>query len=300
MPWWGWVLVGWTALAVVVAVPLGMALRIADERSRAQDGLLPTTPRPATPRPARARPRRRRLPVPPLAAALIGIGVTLESVGLGLRIAGNDRGVARYLSMDAPLSVPRMWVTALLATAAVAAFVGAARSTDRRPWWLGVGVVAALVAQVKGGGTVHVQALETTGLAGRPVLAAVLSTLLAALTLAVLWWLSRTERRDRRRVMTAFAVYAAAAVVLSGISSLVGSASGAFPWAAVATFVEESGEVVGAVAVLTAVLVGVAPRLVLPADWALRRRADAETVDAPGVLPAWRTGPDRLPGWPGS
>jgi hypothetical protein len=34
------------------------------------------------------------------------------------------------------------------------------------------------------------------------------------------------------------------------------------------------------------VLVGVAPRLVLPADWALRRRADAETVDAPAALPS--------------
>ncbi|GAA4742075.1 hypothetical protein GCM10023328_24110 [Modestobacter marinus] len=296
MPWWGWVLVGWAVLAVVVAVPLGMAMRIADERSRADAGLAPVASRPV----ARARVRRRRLPVPPLAAALIGVGVTLESVGLGLRIAGNDRGVARYLSMDAPLSVPRMWVTALLATATVAAFVGAARATERRPWWLGVGVVAALAAQVKGGGTVHVEALRTAGLADRPVLAAAVSAALAGLTLSVLWWLSRTERRDRRRVMTAFAVYAAAAVGLSGVSSVVGSASGTFPWAALATFVEESGEAVGAVAVLTAVLVGVAPRLVLPADWALRRRADAETVDAPGALPAWRTGPDRLPGWPGS
>lgn len=292
MAWWGWVLVGWTAISVVIAVPLGMALRIAEERSRAEAGL------PVDPRPARV--RRRRLPVPPLAAGLIGVGLSLEAVGLGLRIAGNDRGAARYLSMDAPLSVPRMWVAALLAMAAVAAFIGAARATERRPWWLGVGVVAALVAQVKGGGTMHVEALRAAGLAGRPVLATVVSAGIAVLTLAALWWLSRTERRDRRRVMTAFAIYAAAAVVLSGVSSVVGSVSGAFPWAAVATFVEESGEVVGAVAVLIAVLVGVAPRLVLPADWALRRRADAETVDAPGVLPARGARPDRLPGWPGA
>ncbi|MCZ2836057.1 hypothetical protein [Modestobacter sp. VKM Ac-2985] len=296
MPWWGWVLVGWTTLAVVVAVPLGMALRIAELRSRGQTGPLPTGLRLAF----RTRSRRRRLPVPPLSAALIGVGLSLQAVGLGLRLAGNDRGAARYLSMDAPLSVPRMWVAALLATAAVAAFVGAARATERRPWWLGVGVVAALAAQVKGGGTVHVEALRTAGLAGRPVLATAVSAGIAVVTLAVLWWLSRTERRDRRRVMTAFAIYAGAAVVLSGVSAVVGSASGAFPWAAVATFVEESGEAVGAVAVLTAVLVGVAPRLVLPADWALRRRADAETVDAPGQLPAWRTGPERLPGWSGS
>jgi hypothetical protein len=33
---------------------------------------------------------------------------------------------------------------------------------------------------------------------------------------------------------------------------------------------------------LVAVLVGVAPRLVLPADWALRRTEDAHTLDAAG------------------
>jgi hypothetical protein len=42
--------------------------------------------------------------------------------------------------------------------------------------------------------------------------------------------------------------------------------------------------------VLTAVLVGVAPRLVLPADWLLRREADAQTIDAPGALPHRPTG----------
>ena len=36
---------------------------------------------------------------------------------------------------------------------------------------------------------------------------------------------------------------------------------------------------------LMAVLVGVAPRLVLPAAWALRRSADAQTLDVPDLLP---------------
>ena len=45
-------------------------------------------------------------------------------------------------------------------------------------------------------------------------------------------------------------------------------------------------------AVLMAVLVGVAPRLVLPADWPLRRTEDASTVDAPGQLPVWTPSPD--------
>ncbi|WP_369140368.1 hypothetical protein [Modestobacter versicolor] len=280
MPWWGWVVVGWTAVSVVLAVVVGKALRIAEHRSRARtDWVLDGLP------PAAVRAPRRRLPVPPLAVALIGAGVTLEAAGLGARLAGTDEGPLRLLSMDAPLSLPRMTVAAVLAVAALGAFVGAARSTDRRPWWLGVGVLVALVAQVKAGGSVHVRALETTGLASRPVLAVAVSAAVAGTALVVLWRLSAGERRDRRRVLTALALYAGAAVVLSGVSTAVWQVSGASPLFAFATFVEESGEVVGATAVLTAVLVGVAPRLVLPAAWLLRRQADAETVDAPGTLP---------------
>jgi hypothetical protein len=47
-----------------------------------------------------------------------------------------------------------------------------------------------------------------------------------------------------------------------------------------ATFLEESGEALAGVAFLVAVLVGVAPRLVLPAAWPLRREADAHTLEA--------------------
>ena len=50
--------------------------------------------------------------------------------------------------------------------------------------------------------------------------------------------------------------------------------------AAAATFVEESGEALAGVGYLVAVLVGVAPQLVLPAGWPLRRRADAEAAAA--------------------
>jgi hypothetical protein len=55
--------------------------------------------------------------------------------------------------------------------------------------------------------------------------------------------------------------------------------------AVTATFLEESGEALAGVAVLVAVLVGVAPRLVLPADWALRRTADAHTIEVSDHLP---------------
>jgi len=284
MPLWGWTLIGWTGLAVVLAPLVGLALQKAERFDRARRGIAPAALTPA-PAPAR-RVRRRRIPVPPIAVGLLLTGVVLQAVGFVIRATGNERGAARLWAMDLPLSVPRMFVAGVFAVAAVCAFLGAARATGRRPWWIAVGLVAAVVSQVKAGGTVHVRALEAVGLADRPVVAVLASAALAGAVLALLWWLSRTERRDRRRVLTAFGIYAAASVGLSGISSLVGQAGAGEFWRAAATFVEESVEAGGAVAVLTAVLVGVAPRVVLPADWALRRRADAETVDAPAALPS--------------
>jgi hypothetical protein len=278
MPWWGWALTGWTGLALVLAPLLGLALREADRRERDALGLAPA---PAE-QPA---PRRRRVPVPPLALGLLLVGATLEGVGFVLRASGHEHGAARLWSMDAPLAVPRMFVAALFLAAALAALAGALRGTSRRPWWVAVALVAMLIAQVKSGGTVHVQTLAALGLGGQPLLATALSAAVVAVVLAALWWLSRNEQRDRRRMLIALGLYAAAAVGLSGVTSLIASAGASPFWTATATFVEETGEAFGAVAVLVAVLVGVAPRLVLPADWLLRRQADAETLDAPGVLP---------------
>ncbi|MGY1749240.1 hypothetical protein [Modestobacter sp. SYSU DS0511] len=282
MPWWGWALVGWVGLSVVLAPLIGIALREADVRERELLGAAPAR----AARPARV--RRRRIPLPPLSAALLLTGITLEAVGFVVRTSGNERGAGRLWSMDLPLAVPRMFVAALFAAAALAALLGAARATGRRPWWLAVGLIAAVIAQVKAGGTVHVDALRTLGVNDRPLLATIGSAVVAGVVLVALFVLSRKERRDRRRVLTALAIYAVAAAGLSGVSALVDQAGASAFWVAAATFVEESGEVLGGVAVLTAVLVGVAPRLVLPAAWALRRRADAETVDAPA--------PQRRPG----
>jgi hypothetical protein len=124
---------------------------------------------------------------------------------------------------------------------------------------------------------VHETALHwldrTFGSAG----ALLVSIVVAAMVVGALWFLARAERRDRLRVLGALALYAGAAVGLSAVSSAV---AGGYRVAAAATFVEESGEALGAVVFLVAVLVGVAPRLVLPAGWALRRAADAHTIDA--------------------
>ena len=276
MPWWGWALLGWTGLAVVLAPLLGLALREADRRERRSLGLSTA--------PAERAVRRRRIPVPPVAVALLLTGVLLEAIGFVVRTSGHER-TARLWSMDAPLAVPRMFVAALFALAALAAFAGAVRGIGRRPWWVAVGVVALLIAEVKAGGTVHVRTIAAVGLASRPLLATTLSAAVVGIVLVALWWLSRTERRDRRRMLIALGLYALAAVGLSGVTSLIGEGGASPYWMAASTFVEETGEAFGAVAVLTAVLVGVAPRLVLPAAWLLRRQADAETLDAPQALP---------------
>ncbi|MBB3676967.1 hypothetical protein [Modestobacter versicolor] len=276
MPWWGWALIGWTGLALVAAPLLGLALREADARERRSLGRGPEPVTPAV--------RRRRIPVPPLAVALLLTGVTLEAVGFVVRTSGNERNAPLW-SMDAPLGIPRMFIAALFLAAALTALMGAVRGTGRRPWWTAVALVAVVIGQVKAGGTVHTDALAAVGLRYHPFAAAAASAAVVGVVLAALWWLSRTERRDRRRVLIALGLYAVASVGLSGVSALVGRAGGSLYWSSAATFVEETGEAFGAVAVLVAVLVGVAPRLVLPAEWLLRRQADAETIDAPAARP---------------
>ena len=97
-------------------------------------------------------------------------------------------------------------------------------------------------------------------------------------------------------VGAALVFYAVASVGLSALTNTVtGAFGGASSWAAGATFLEEAGEALAAVSFLLAVLAGVAPRLVLPATWPLRRTADAHTLDLPAQAPG-RTAEDGRPG----
>jgi hypothetical protein len=210
--------------------------------------------------------------------ALAAVGVALEFVGFLTRVTGAPPVVARPLAMDALFSVPRLFVTALFVAAAVAAARGARRLPGRRTWWTAVAAIAAGIAAVKFSGDLHHRFFRTVGGHDHPVRALLVSAVLAGAVLGWLGWLSRHERRDRRRVLWGLGLYAGAAVGLSSVSAAAGRS-----WALGATLVEESGEVLAAVAFLVAVLAGVAPRLVLPADWPLRRATDAHT-------------PDRLPG----
>jgi hypothetical protein len=279
--WWHWVvggLVVWLVVSTAVAVVLGRGIRLADVRTTG------TGVGAADLQPLRgaSRTRRRAVPLPPVGVALAASALALETCGLVLRLTGATGPTARLLSMDAPFALPRMFVAALFAVAAVAAVVAVARFPGRRSWWLGVALVSTGIASVKAGGNVHADAMQAVQEAFGARTAVVLSVVVASAVVVGLWSFTRTERRDRRRVLGTLALYAVASVGLSAVSGVVpGSLS------ATATFVEESGEALAGVAFLMAVLLGVAPQLVLPASWALRRTADAEALEAlPGSAAA--------------
>ncbi len=266
---WFWIAVGlvaWVLLAALVAVVLGRGIRLADQRT-AGTGADPE----AVPA---LLPARRRIPLPPIGIALAATAVALEAVGFVLRLTGATGPTARALSMDAPYSAPRLFVAALFAVAAVAALAAASRIPGRRAWWLAVGLVAGVIAAVKTGSTVHATAMQELADSLGKAEAVAVSVVVAVAVLAVLGFITRAERRDRRRVLSTLAAYAVASVGLSAVSAV---APGQL--AITATFLEESGEALAGVAFLVAVLVGVAPRLMLPAAWPLRRDADAHTIE---------------------
>ncbi|WP_222192773.1 hypothetical protein [Modestobacter italicus] len=222
------------------------------------------------------------MPVPRFAVVLASTALALEFVGLLTLALDAPPSIAIPLSMEAPFSLARLFVAGVFVAAAVAAGLGASRMPGRRTWWTAVAAVAAGIAVVKVGGNLHVTVLRAVA-GDDPVRGLLLSAPLALATVGWLWWLSRHERRDRRRLLTCLGAYAVAAVGLSAVSTAVTHMWG-LRAAAPAIFVEESGEALAGVAFLVAVLIGVAPRLVLPAGWT-RRAADAHSLELPVVQP---------------
>jgi hypothetical protein len=282
--WWPWVLGGlavWFVLAFLAAVIVGASIRLADRRSPGATDVLTTADLESGAVRQRdvVRTRRRAIPLSPLGIALILVALGLETTGFLTRLTGGGT-TAGLLSMDAPFSLPRMYVAALFGAAALAALAGAGSLPGRRAWWTAVALVGGGIAVVKAGGTVHADAMAAVGDALGARAAVLLSALAALAVVTALWFLSRSERRDRRRVLGTLAGYAAASVGLSAVSASVPAS-----FYATATFLEESGEALAGVAFLMAVLIGVAPRLVLPAGWPLRRTADAHTLDVPSAVP---------------
>ena len=276
--WWVWVLgvlVAWTVVGTAFGVLVGRSIRIADRRSSGTGEGLSTADLPASFVPVSPPVRRRPVPLPPIGISLAAVAVALETTGYLLRLNGVTGPAARLLSMDAPFSLPRLFVAVLFAAGALAAVTLGGSIPGRRSWWLAVAVVGGGIATVKAGGTVHARAMHalTESIGSRGAL--LVSVVLAVAVMAALWFLSRTERRDRRRVLGTLAGYGVASVGLSAVSAAA-SAS----WVVTATFIEESGEALAGVAFFIAVLVGVAPRVVLPAAWGLRRAQDARGLES--------------------
>ena len=286
---WAWWVVGglvaWFVVATMFALLLGASIRLRDRRSTPPAAFTPMTVETSVRVPT-AVSSRRRFPLPPVGVALVAIATALMVSGYVVRVSGSTGPAAQMLSMDAPLSLPRTFVAGLFAIAAIAAAAGAARNPGRRTWWASVSVVTAGIAAVKADGMAHTLALQALGRAVTPLGALLISVVAAAGIVVALWVLSRHERRDRRRILGVLTLYGLAAVGLSAVSSTVAGAYGsASTWAAAATLIEETSEALAAVAVLIGVLVGVAPRLVLPRDWVLQREADALSLDVPAQLP---------------
>jgi hypothetical protein len=290
--WVFWVLSGlavWCVGALLFAVLIGKGIRLADRRARAtaESGVLTTAALPGAERAGTAvRQRRRAVPLPPLGIALAATAVALETTGYVIGLTGATGPAAQALSMDAPYSLPRLFVAALFAASALAAIAGAGSIPGRRTWWIAVGVVAGGIAAVKAGSNLHADALGSLEEALGTRMALLASAAAAVAVVGTLLFLSRHERRDRRRVLSVLTLYAGASVGLSAFSSGVAGAYGrGSTWATAATFLEESGEALAGVAFLVAVLVGVAPRLALPGAWALRRAVDVHTLVLPETSP---------------
>ncbi|WP_347059019.1 hypothetical protein ABC795_01360 [Blastococcus sp. HT6-30] len=287
---WVWVvggLVVWMVLAAVVGVAVGQTIRAADRvRPGSRDVL--TGPQGASPAP---RARRRAVPLPPAGVALAALAVALPTTAFVLERRGSSGAAARLLSMDGPVSVADVFTAGLFAVAALAAILAAGRLPGRRTWWSAVSVVAAGIAVTKADGTLHTDAMAGVGTAIGTGAGVGVGSGAALVVIAGLWFLSRHERRDRRRVLGTLTLYAAASVGLSAVTWLVERAYGvASTLAAASTYLEAAGGALAGVAFLMAVLIGVAPRLVLPADWVLRRSADAHALEAADVLPGRTAG----------
>ncbi|SFK92296.1 hypothetical protein [Geodermatophilus ruber] len=271
--WLWWVLGGlavWLVLALAAALVLGLTVRLADQRAGLRDDV-----------PSAA---RRRVPFPRLGVGLVAGAVALTVVGYAVEVSGASGQAARLLALDSALPLARVFVVLLFAVAALAAIAGAGRIPGRRTWWSAVGVAAAGIAALEAGTSRAHAAFEATS---TTVVASAAGA--AVVTLGALWFLSRSERRDRSRILLSLAAYAAVSVGLSAVSAALAGAYGTRSgWATGATLVEHLAEALAAVVFLLAVLIGVAPRLVLPADWVLRRAADAHTLDVEVPGPAGR------------
>ncbi|MGY1735310.1 hypothetical protein [Geodermatophilus sp. SYSU D00684] len=203
-----------------------------------------------------ARPQRR----PAWWVLLLGLAaIVLFGAALGVRVhcgTGHCAGSAarRLLDLDAVGGLPRLFTTGVLVAVAVLAGRACRRATGRvRLWWAAVAAAGLALAVLKLASAHSLVETETS----------LLTTLLLGLAVAVpslgllagagrAWGVAATAR-----VVAALAGYAIVALgldVLTHLVRLLAGRAGAVP----ATFVEELGEALAAVAVLAVVRSGTA------------------------------------------
>jgi hypothetical protein len=188
-------------------------------------------------------------------AALAVVAVGLFSAGLAVgvhcRLHACDWSRDRWFALDSIGGLPRLFTTGLFVAVAVVGSVAASRVAGRvRIWWAAVAVIGAALAVLK------LTSVHSTAKADSDYGTLVGSVALTVVVLTVLW---RTARRwgvaAGRPVVVALAVYAFAALGLDAVTGLVATLHGGSGAVldAVSTFVEELGEALAALLVLTAV-----------------------------------------------
>lgn len=204
--------------------------------------------------------------------ALGALALVLFPIGLITRLRcglGGCTGSAaqRLFDLDSVGGLPRLLVSGLFVAVAVLGWRARRRvEPPVRPWWTAIAALGAVLAVAK------LVSVHSTAKAAAPLATLVLGVLAAG---AALCALAATGRRRgvpaARPIAFALAGYAAAALGLDAVTSAVEAAQdhvGALT-AAAATFVEELGEALAALVVVTTV------RWHLP-----------PSAEVPGIVPA--------------
>jgi hypothetical protein len=168
--------------------------------------------------------------------------------GLG-RCTGS--AVERLFDLDGLGGLPRLFVTGLFVTVAVLAWLARRRCVDQpRSWWTAIAGIGALLAVAK------LVSAHSAAKQSAPVLTLVIGVLITGVVLRALVSAGRRWAVPAARpVVVALAVYAAAALGLDAITSLLEASQDhvGVLWAGAATFVEELGEALAAIFVVVSV-----------------------------------------------
>lgn len=188
-------------------------------------------------------------------AALAAVAVVIFSLGLAVRVHCRLDGCVwaqdRYFDLDSIGGLPRLFITGLFVAVAVVAWQAGRRVTARpRTWWTAVAAIGAALAVLK------LVSAHSKAKAAAVDATLIVGVLLSVIALGTLWWTARRWAVPAGpAVVVALAVYAFAALGLDVVTGAVASIGGSTGEVAdaVATFVEELGEALGALLVLATV-----------------------------------------------